>query len=118
MINLIHQVMDTHMLITQAYRKICEAVNKKLVSHGYQVVHEQHDDKVFDSRYIIWSNNEDALRFTWDGKEGWFILEVTDTLPLSVITAWDEIIVSPYHPSRNDEAYVNTICSQIVHSLE
>jgi len=110
--------MDTGTLITQAYTKIKDALNIKLALQGYRMVHEQHNDKVFDSRYTIWSNNEDALRLTWDGKESWFILEVADQLPLSVITAWDEIVSSPYNPRKNDAVYLNGICKEILHSLE
>jgi hypothetical protein len=109
--------METSKAITQAYLQIKDALSIKLGSEGYQVVHEQSDDPVFDSRYVIWSNDEDALRLMWDGKEGWFVLEVADALPLSSITAWDEIILVSYDSLTQDTNYHNEITQKIIDSL-
>ncbi len=110
--------MDTNTRITQAYQQIKDCLNAKLTLQRYLIVHEQHDDKVFASRYVIWSNNADALRLTWDGKESWFILEIAHSLPLSVLTAWEDIIDAPYDPLKHDKVYLDVICKKIVHSLD
>jgi hypothetical protein len=103
--------------INRAFEQVTVALNLKLKKQGYSVVHQQAEDQVFNSRFIIWSNNEDALRLTWDGKERWFILEVAYTLPLSALTAWDEIIITPFDPAKDDEHYIVTISAEILDSL-
>jgi|SRR4051812_16546107 hypothetical protein len=104
-------------IILQAYTLIKASLDSKLTPQGYQIVHEQFDDKVFGSRYVIWSNNEDALRLIWDGKESWFVLEVADALPLSLTTAWQDIALVPFDPKKQDENYITTITKEIVDSL-
>jgi hypothetical protein len=53
----------------------------------------------------------------WDGKEGWFILEVADVLPLSSITGWDEIILVSYDSQTQDTNYHDEITQKIIDSL-
>jgi hypothetical protein len=103
--------------ISEVYREIIKTLDSRLNSQGYQIVHEQHDDNAFGSRYVIWSNNQDALRFTWDGKESVFVLEVADDLPLSSATAWDDITLVGYNPEKHDNAYVAAITRDILDSL-
>ena len=109
--------MINHSEITMLYQEIKVALSSKLGSQGYLFVHEEYHDPVFDSRYIIWSNNEEAVRFVWDGKESWFRLEITNVLPLSAKTPWSEIMIKPYDPVKDNSNYRNSIVGEIVGSL-
>lgn len=103
--------------ISTLYQHIKVALSSKLGSLGYQFVHEEYHDPVFDSRYIIWSNNEEAVRLVWDGKESWFRLEITNVLPIATKTPWKEIIIKPYVPEKDNSNYRNSIVDEIVGSL-
>jgi hypothetical protein len=109
--------MDFSRAIDLAFQQIKDALDKKLNSQGYQIVNSQYNDQVFGSRFVIWSNNEGALRFIWDGKEGWFILEVANTLPLSVLTTWRDIIIVPYHSEVAIEPDINKMTNDVLDSL-
>ena len=108
------EVADT---ITKTYNQIKLALTHKLTSQGYLPVHEEHHDAVFDSRYIIWSNNSEALRLTWDGKENWFILEITEDLPIRTLTHWDEIVLTPFNAQKCSETDINAVTASFLDSL-
>jgi hypothetical protein len=105
-------------IIVQTYQQIKNAINEKLIKYGYQPVHEQHDDQLFHSCYMIWSNNTEALRLTWDGKEQWFALEVTEELPLKVLSTWSTIIIVPFETKNKKTVYLESIVHAIVNSLD
>jgi len=105
-------------IIIQAYQQIKNSLNEKLIKQGYQPIHEQHDDPLFHSRYIIWSNNAEALRLTWDGKEKWFALEITEDLPLKALSTWSTIIIVPFDAQNKTTAYLEGIMHTIVSSLD
>jgi hypothetical protein len=100
--------------ITHAFEQIEVALNNKLRKQGYEIAQQVQDDKSVGSRYIMWSNNGDAVRLAWDGRDGCFILAVA---PLSSATAWDHLITAHYDPHKHDEHYVVTIATEMVDSL-
>lgn len=108
--------MESPEIVKQTWQHAVERLTAKFSSEGYQVVHFQHDDPVFGSCFIIWSNNEDALRLTWDGKECWFILEET-LLPITLQSPWQEIIVTPFDPDEHDTLYAKNMIEDIITSL-
>lgn len=110
--------METVNIITQTYQEIKKALTEKLINLGYQPVHEQHDDQLFHSCYMIWSNNIDALRLTWDGKERWFALEVTEDLPLKALSTWSSIIIMPVDANNKSTSYLEGIIHSIVNALD
>jgi hypothetical protein len=109
--------MELPEIVKQTYQLMVERLTTRFIPGGYQIVHQQHDDLVFGSCYTIWSNNQDALRLTWDGKESWFILEEAD-LPISAATPWTEIIISPFDIEKPDPVYANVIIQDILDSLD
>jgi hypothetical protein len=104
-------------IIVNTYHQIQIALTERLIKQGYQPVHEQHHDPVYNSCYIIWSNNKDALRLTWDGKEQWFALEVTQELPLTALSPWAPIIIAPFETGNTAPLYHEGIVQQVVESL-
>lgn len=109
--------MESPEIIKQTWKQLVTRLTERFNAQGYQVVHEQNDDMVYGSCYIIWSNNEDALRLTWDGKESWFILEET-ILPLSPTDLWTEIILAPFDTDMPDPVYAKAIIRDILESLD
>ncbi|NCD69360.1 hypothetical protein [Mucilaginibacter agri] len=105
-------------IVIQTYEQLKAEITGKLSHQGYLPVHDQHDDPLFFSRYMIWSNNEEALRLTWDGKEQWFALEVTQDLPLKALSAWSQIMVVPYDVKNKQQAYSDDVIHKIMGSLE
>jgi hypothetical protein len=110
--------MEPAEIIIQTYQQIKKALTEKLTSQGYQPVHEQCDDHLFFSRYMIWSNNQEALRLTWDGKEQWFALEVTEELPLKALSPWSTIIIVPFETENKTAVYLEGIARRIIASLD
>jgi hypothetical protein len=116
-INLNTQIMESPEIVKQTWQQLVERLTTRFTAEGYQVVHFQHDDMVFGSCFIIWSNNEDALRLTWDGKECWFVLEET-LLPILTQNLWQEIIVAPFDPDEHDEMYAQIMIRDVLASLD
>lgn len=110
-------LMESPEIIKYTWQQLVDRLTTRFINGGYQVVHFQHDDQVFGSCFIIWSNNEDALRLTWDGKECWFILEET-LLPLSSQNIWHEIYLSPFEPDEHDTVYARNMIEEFVESLD
>ncbi len=67
---------------------------------------------------MIWSNNAEALRLTWDGKEQWFALEVTQDLPLKTLSTWSVIIIVPVETKNKTSAYLEGLMHRIISSLD
>jgi hypothetical protein len=109
--------MESPEIVKQTWQQAVERLTTRFTAEGYQVVHFQHDDHVYGSCFIIWSNNEEALRLTWDGKECWFILEET-ILPLTSQNLWQEIMVTPFDPEEHDTVYAKNMIQDIMDSLE
>jgi hypothetical protein len=110
--------MEPAEIIIQTYQQIITALTERLTKQGYQRVHEQCDDHLFFSRYMIWSNNQEALRLTWDGKEQWFALEITQDLPLKALSSWSTIIIVPFETRNKTAVYLEGIVHYIITSLD
>jgi hypothetical protein len=109
--------MEPSEIVKQTWQQMVERLNTRFSSEGYEVVHFQNDDMVFGSCYIMWSNNEEALRLTWDGKECWFILEET-ILPIQPLAPWSEIATIPFDPDVHDTLYAKAIIDKMIASLD
>jgi hypothetical protein len=109
--------MEAPEIIKQTWLHLVDRLTMRFGSEGYQAAQFRHDDIVFGSCYLIWSNNVDALRLTWNGKECWFILEET-MLPITMQTQWQEIIVCPFDPDEHDEVYARGVIEDVLDSLD
>jgi hypothetical protein len=104
--------------VTKAYRQIKEALTAPLHARLYDdVIDELHDFETFGSRYIVWSNNQRAIRLIWDGKDSDFVLECANALPLSYDTLWDEIERCAFSPQQNDPLEATSIATKMSDSL-
>src|SRR5688500_3272413 len=63
--------------IDQIFEKVESQLSELLKLQQFTVHEQKIDHEAFGSRYIIWINDQDkeAIRFLWDGKERWFVLE-------------------------------------------
>lgn len=98
--------------ITEAYRQVKSAVNKKLYAKGYETCEEKYNPESFGSRYIVWSNHQHLYRLIWDGKESLFALEYADSLPILPSTAWTKVFFKPYNYKIHGDAYLDKITQQ------
>lgn len=110
--------MDPAENITLVYEELKASLTEKLGVQGYLPVHEGVNDKVFGSRYMIWSDNREAIRLTWDGKEAVFLLELAQSLPLSGVTPWTLIIEAPFDEKNKGLDYAAGVVQQILNSLD
>jgi len=109
--------MEAPEIVKHTWQQLVERLTTRFSSEGYQVVHFQHDDLVFGSCFMIWSDNIDALRLTWDGKECYFVLEES-TLPLSPLNPWQRLAEASFDPEESDELYAQVIIQDILLSLD
>ena len=111
--------MEDSQIIHHIYRAVKQALVEKLGRQGYVVVEEKENDHLYNSRVIIWSDNSDLIRFTWDGKENIFLVEVSEDLPIRPLTAWSSLSITPFEPYRHPDPgqYIFTTAEKIVNSL-
>jgi hypothetical protein len=101
--------------IADTYEKIKTAIAVKLGS-TYKIIDEQYHPEAFGSRYVIWSNEQNAIRFIWDGKDEWFFLEKAHTPPFDWKSDWKEITHIPYL-RQDDLEYASSLPGKITSSL-
>jgi hypothetical protein len=109
--------METPEIVTRTWQQLVSRLTARFNSEGYEVVQEHHHDHLYGSCFIMWSNNVDALRLTWDGKEYCYILEETE-LPITVLTPWKTIVISPFDFEKHEQTYANTIVEEVMKSLD
>ena len=109
---------STDNAITHAFQQIEITLNQKLKKDGYKILHQEQDEHSSENNSVIWIDEKKALRLRWDPIEKRFILESSDTMPVSSITVWDDIILAPFDPHKHDEHYVVTIAGEFVDSLD
>jgi hypothetical protein len=110
--------METSKQIGQTYQLIKNALVDKLGKQGYVIVEEREDDRIYGSRFAIWSNNEDMLRFTWDGKEKVFLIETTNEMPISPMTSWTVLNITPYSINALTHESIYTLADSVVHGID
>jgi len=54
--------------IDNCYQQVKSAVDNKLGHRGYLIIDEKYHPEAFGSRYTIWYNKIDAVRFGMGGK--------------------------------------------------
>jgi hypothetical protein len=89
--------------VTIAYKQIKEALTVQLKTKLYDdVIEEQYHFGAFGSRYIVWSNNQRAIRLVWDGRDSRFVLEAANALPVTTYSQWNEIVECPFNPQLDE----------------
>ena len=110
--------MEQNEIIYHIYQAVKQALIERLGQQGYLVVETRENDPLYDSRFVIWSNNMDLIRFTWDGKESVFLVEVSNDLPISPLTSWTSLTIMPFQPDSDTRLYIYNTAQKIVSSLD
>ncbi|MDB5116686.1 MAG: hypothetical protein JWQ79_2178 [Mucilaginibacter sp.] len=100
-----------------AYQKIKNILHAYLNNIGYEIINEQHHDEVFGSRYIVWSNHQKGVRLIWDGKDSWFVLQVSTALPILNTTSWVEIQCNPYDISESSPESIDKVSEEMLDAI-
>jgi len=104
--------------VTIAYKQIKDALSVPLKAKLYDdVIEERYDFETFGSRYIVWSNNQRAIRLIWDGRDSQFVLEAANSLPLTTYTEWEEIIRCYYNQQLDNLSQLSNIATNMSDSL-
>lgn len=103
--------------IHQTYELGKASLDIKLSSLGYHIIEEKYHPEAFGSRYVIWSNNNDAKRLIWDGRDGGFYLQVLDTIPVDWRDNWKDLVFVPYDLKEHDLHYGQEIPGKLIASL-
>ncbi|MGY3212038.1 hypothetical protein [Mucilaginibacter sp. HD30] len=104
-------------LIGYVYEAVKSGLIERLGHHSYLVIEETANDMIYGSRLVTWSNNADLVRFTWDGKERSFLIEVTADLPLTAKSNWVRLSVTSFDPAYKNKEYLEEIITRVIQSL-
>ena len=105
-------------LISYVYNAVKTSLTERLGHQGYLVIEDTAPDPLFSSRFVTWSNNADLIRFTWDGKERMFLIEVTGDLPLTAQSNWVVLSLTLFNPAYESNDYLQSIIARVIQSLD
>ncbi len=76
--------------VDRVYSDTCSYLMSMLLDFGFYV---QKDEKTgpFGSRYIELHREKEAIRFLWDGREGWFLLGYCDDISMKPYPKWEDL---------------------------
>ena len=103
--------------ITHTYYQAKSVLDDKLGAKGYRIIAEKYNPEVFGSRWAVWSNDKDAIRFIWDGRNNLFYLQALDKPPVDYRDTWRDLIEVPYDPRKHDQGFANGIPGELISSL-
>lgn len=103
--------------ITDTYEQAKSVLNDKLGGHGYHIIGEKYNPEVFGSRWAVWSNDKDAIRLVWDGRNYLFYLQALDKPPVDYRDTWRDLIEVPYDPRKHDQGFASGIPGRLIASL-
>jgi hypothetical protein len=66
---------------------------------------------------VIWSNNQEQIRLTWDGKENIFLIETSKGVALTLSTQWTSISITTFNPHYENNEYCYAIAKKVVDSM-
>jgi hypothetical protein len=102
--------------INEVYQKIRNELEQVLLSDGYKLKEYNIDEKSFGSQSVEYSCIDDFVRFIWDGKEEWFVLQWSPVVK-NGITSWGDIHLEKYNTRNNDENEIDEIIYLFKYSL-
>lgn len=104
--------------VYKAWQAMKGVLRIRCAAHAFSLVEEVSHPEAFGSRYALFRRGIAALRFIWDGKDGWFILEHTEDVNAKwPEERWQEIThvqFSPKDPAHDE----NTVISGLMPPLE
>ena len=102
---------------SQAFARIEASLRPILTSSGYVDTSSESRPDAFGSQLSVYTSPEARLRLTWDGKEGFFVLEC-DRLPNeSTPGPWIDLTLQRFDPREGDDRWVGELCEDISAAL-
>lgn len=103
--------------IDDCYQQVKTAIDNKLKAGDYTIRDEGYSPQAFGNRYTTWSNEINDIRLIWDGKDGWFYLEVAHRSKLNWKVEWNTLIHVAYL-KEHDLSYASSIPVRLLASLD
>ena len=102
---------------SQAFERIEAALRQTLESAGFQDTRSESHPQAFGSQFSVYTSPSATLRLTWDGKEGFFVLEC-DRLPNETAPGpWADLTLQRFDSRVDDDRRVEELCEGIVAAL-
>ena len=100
-----------------AFEQILEAIGHSLAQSGFSKVEERSHPEAFGSRYTTFGDGKEFIRLTWDGKEGWFVLESIPTSSVTFESGWADILLQFFKPQQDGASVVTEIAQDMREAL-
>jgi hypothetical protein len=112
--------MDISKYINETFLLIESKLLEKLKEQNFSLSDSKITEDDFDSRYSIWKNYAEliAIRFVWDGKESWFLIEESPFTLNNEPNSWADIILVPFKRTNVDEGYQEQLIEDILSAIE
>jgi hypothetical protein len=106
--------LPSNMISTEtAFEQILGAVEPPLTRSGFSKIDEKSHPEAFGSRYITFGDGREFIRLTWDGKEGWFVLESIPASSVAFESGWADILLQFFNPRQDGAEVVAEIAQDI-----
>lgn len=114
------EVMDISKYINETFLLIESKLLEKLKEQNFSLSSSKISEDDFGSRYSIWKNYAEliAIRFVWDGKESWFLIEESPFTLNNEPNSWADIILVPFKRTNVDESYQEQLIDEILSAIE
>ena len=103
--------------VNQTYELIKLALDEHFSEQGYLIALDKEEELIFGGRYVIWSDNRELIRLTWDGKENIFLIETSKGIPLTLSTQWTSISITTFNPNYENNDYCYAIAKKVIDSM-
>ena len=100
-----------------AFEQILGAIESPLTQRGFSKVEEKSHPEAFDSHYTTFGDGKEFIRLTWDGKEGWFVLESIPASSVTFETGWADILLQFFKPRQDGSKVVAEIAQDMKAAL-
>ena len=105
--------------VKTAYKLIVSRLDERLSVKGFEMISNEHQEEIFGSRFCIWVSEKEklAIRFIWDGRESWFVLEESPVLNRRSNYSWADIGLFPFDVENFTDEYQMDVSDSILSEL-
>src|SRR5437016_3075539 len=107
-------------MMDHATKIFCE-IKQKLVAHlpalGFALVEERYFPEAFGSKHAIFRREKEAIRFLWDGREGWFILQSCADVDKESWRDWKDLDFQSFDKRTDGDLRAQEIVAALTSSL-
>ena len=103
--------------IDRVYSDIRTQILGLCADHGFQT-HTDEKSGPFGSRYLELHCETKAIRFLWDGREGWFLLGYCPDLSAEPAPNWEDLYFQKLDIRMADEATYEKVGQSLAASVD